>query len=56
MLDVAPMTRLRPDAHLRPKTDCLHFALPGVPDWWNHLLATVLQEAAERGQRERHGA
>jgi len=18
--------------------DCLHYVLPGVPDWWNHLL------------------
>lgn len=29
ILDVFPMTILRPDGH----TDCLHYNVPGVPDW-----------------------
>ena len=43
VLDVAPMTQLRPDGHRAP-SDCLHYYLPGVPDWWNHLLLARFQE------------
>lgn len=63
VLDVVPMTKLRPDGHMEfedhPKTalpedkasfgrlpgidhtqklDCLHYKLPGVVDYWNHML------------------
>ena len=31
------MTTMRPDGR-RGGGDCLHFFLPGVPDWWTHLL------------------
>ena len=44
ILEVMPMTLLRPDGHrtwIRP-ADCLHYALPGVPDWWNHALQAKL--------------
>mmetsp|Transcript_34839 Transcript_34839/g.57625 ORF Transcript_34839/g.57625 Transcript_34839/m.57625 type:complete len:381 (+) Transcript_34839:2-1144(+) len=34
ILDVVPITSLRPDGH----RDCLHYWLPGVVDWWNVLL------------------
>ena len=45
-LDVVPMTVLRRDGHMGdefrpraiPEGDCLHYALPGPVDWWNHLL------------------
>jgi len=47
LLDVYPMTLLRPDGH-RPPGDCLHYYLPGPPDWWNHLLYNSLLEF-ERG-------
>eukprot|EP00978_Attheya_sp_CCMP212_P048575 scaffold544683_cov67-Attheya_sp.AAC.1 len=40
-LDVNPMTVLRPDGH-RPPNDCLHYMLPGPPDWWNHLMYSNL--------------
>ena len=55
ILDVSAMTLLRPDGHVRPvdskqvtelhmRPDCLHYALPGVPDAWNYaLLATLLR-------------
>jgi len=46
LLDVYPMTVLRPDGHLRPPGDCLHYHLPSVVDWWWHLLATLLADAA----------
>ena len=53
MLDVYPMTVTRPDARQgseggEVKTDCLHPMLPGLPDWWNHLLLTVLEAVAEQ--------
>ena len=38
VLDVVPMTALRPDGHRARKSDCLHYYLPGVPDWWNFLF------------------
>jgi len=41
LLDVYGMTLLRPDGH-RSKDDCLHYALPGPPDFWNHLLYSNL--------------
>jgi len=41
VLDVFPMTVLRPDGH-RGGHDCLHYSLPGPPDWWNHLLYSTL--------------
>jgi len=65
VLDVVPMTRLRPDGHrggfrrekfLNPALpdDCLHYFLPGPPDAWNHLLATHLSALA-RARRAPHG-
>ena len=42
-VDVRPMTELRPDGH-RSKRDCLHYSLPGPPDWWNHLMFSALLE------------
>ena len=41
LLDVAPMTLLRPDGHL----DCLHYALPGPIDWWNAALLAQLHSS-----------
>ena len=55
-LDVTLMTRQRPDSHTAfcwrkatdPTTrwppDCLHYALPGVPDWWNAAMLSALNE------------
>lgn len=43
LLDVFELTLLRPDAH---EADCSRYELPGVPDWWNHLLLTELARAA----------
>ena len=48
LLDTYTMTALRPDGHLRPPADCLHYQLPSVVDWWHHLLATLLADAAHR--------
>ena len=48
-LDVVPMSAPRADAHTGMRSglgknapDCLHWALPGVPDWWNALLLGAL--------------
>jgi GDSL/SGNH-like Acyl-Esterase family found in Pmr5 and Cas1p len=46
VLDVFPMTVLRPDGHMADefkapetkRTDCLHYSQPGPIDWWNHLM------------------
>jgi hypothetical protein len=51
-LDVLPMTILRRDGHMGdefrpraiPEGDCLHYALPGPVDWWNHLLFNNLKD------------
>jgi hypothetical protein len=39
---------VRPDAHTehqyaKGKYDCLHYALPGVPDWWSALLLATME-------------
>jgi len=52
ILDITPMTILRRDGHigdeykspLIPGGDCLHYALPGPIDWWNHLLYNNLRD------------
>ena len=46
VLDVVPMTELRPDGHARPGKDCLHYRLPGPIDYWNHLLFNGLHHLA----------
>lgn len=41
VLDVEPMTRSRADGHCGQEgasNDCLHYQLPGPPDWWNVLF------------------
>lgn len=48
ILDVYPMTLLRPDHH-RSAKDCLHYHLPGPQDWWNFLLYSNLLEYARGG-------
>ncbi|CAE8635651.1 unnamed protein product [Polarella glacialis] len=40
VVNTYPMTLVRPDGHRGH--DCLHYYLPGIPDWWNHLLASEL--------------
>jgi GDSL/SGNH-like Acyl-Esterase family found in Pmr5 and Cas1p len=53
-LDVVPMTVLRPDGHTSgpqkcstcKDDDCLHYMLPGPPDWWNHLMFSQLETLA----------
>ena len=37
-MDVNPMTVLRPDGHLGPPIDCLHYCIPGPLDVWAQLL------------------
>lgn len=52
--DIRPMTALRPDAHTENEygrdqshvVDCLHLALPGVPDWWGALLLATMETCA----------
>ena len=46
LLDVYTMTTMRPDGR-RSGGDCLHFFLPGVPDWWTHLLLALLRQWSE---------
>ena len=45
LLDVFWMTALRTDGH-PARNDCLHYLLPGPPDFWNHLLYSNLREMA----------
>ena len=65
VLDIEAMTMLRPDGHYGSTTlpaappyvkhDCLHYFLPGPPDWWNHVFMSQLaaQDAAPTN-RNRH--
>ena len=55
-LDVHTMSVLRPDAHTqrryseRPREpDCMHLALPGVPDWWGALLLATIDACGIHG-------
>ena len=41
ILDVAPMTSLRPDGHRAPG-DCLHYFLPSVVDQWVYMFYNLL--------------
>ena len=50
-LDVPTMSAGRPDGHTAMKhrmgllpPDCLHYTIPGVPDWWNALLFGAILE------------
>ncbi len=43
VLDVYRMTMLRPDLHLHPPDDCLHYKLPSVVDHWNWLLINTMR-------------
>ena len=43
-MDISPMTQRRADAHVgfRWEQDCLHWCLPGVIDYWNYLLFSII--------------
>ena len=45
-LNIYNMTALRPDGHVN-SGDCLHYQLPSVIDWWNHLFFSSLIDIAE---------
>ncbi len=45
ILDIFFMTALRHDGH-PTAVDCLHYLLPGPPDWWNHLFYSNLLDLA----------
>lgn len=47
LLDVYPMTILRPDGHLKPPTDCLHYKYLGMHDFWVHLLMNNLMDLSK---------
>jgi len=62
ILDVYPMTVLRPDGHASSpdcgnncgrEDDCLHYSLPGPVDWWNHLLYSNLLDLAREKEEMR---
>ncbi|KAF8987977.1 hypothetical protein BDQ17DRAFT_1258067, partial [Cyathus striatus] len=41
-LDIWGMALMRPDAHLEPGVDCLHWCLPGVLEEWNKQIYQVI--------------
>lgn len=59
LLDVYPMTVLRQDGHVSGEVcedcqsngihDCLHYFLPGPPDWWNHVLYSHILDLGRKG-------
>lgn len=48
VMHITPMSAFRSDAHVgvwsdKPNTsDCSHWCLPGVPDFWNEILLFYL--------------
>lgn len=38
-LDIWPMSVQRPDAHLKPMIDCMHYCMPSVPNEWMSVSA-----------------
>mmetsp|Transcript_28541 Transcript_28541/g.42178 ORF Transcript_28541/g.42178 Transcript_28541/m.42178 type:complete len:870 (+) Transcript_28541:29-2638(+) len=54
VMDVYPMTILRPDGHISDEyraptllnIDCLHYTLPGPIDWWSHMFFSHLLDIA----------
>ena len=63
ILDVVPMTILRPDGHTSgpqkcatcKNDDCLHYMLPGPTDWWNHLMYSNLINLAAAAKNPETG-
>jgi hypothetical protein len=53
VLDVVPMTSLRPDGHRAPG-DCLHYYLPSAVDHWLFLLYNMLKIHASQGPILKH--
>lgn len=37
-LDVWPLSVTRPDAHLKPAIDCMHYCIPSAPNEWISFL------------------
>mmetsp|Transcript_32056 Transcript_32056/g.96041 ORF Transcript_32056/g.96041 Transcript_32056/m.96041 type:complete len:445 (-) Transcript_32056:47-1381(-) len=65
VLDVEPMTNLRPDGHQtspdnrdpdKPEWDCLHYSMPGPIDWFNNLLFTNLADLPSLEEEEQESA
>lgn len=46
-LDLWPLSVTRPDAHLKPQADCLHFCTPGPPNEWVNFLWHSMVLAAQ---------
>lgn len=43
------MSLQRPDSHLLPPTDCLHFCYQGVIEEWNRLLWHLVVSQSKNG-------
>ena len=54
-IDAYAMTKLRQDRHMG-NGDCLHYCLPGPPDWWVEMFLWFLQEAGAAGATGAVGA
>lgn len=46
-LDFWNMSLKRPDAHLKPAIDCMHFCSPGVPNEWLEFMWHLMVIAAD---------
>jgi hypothetical protein len=46
-IDFWNMSLKRPDAHLKPAIDCMHFCSPGVPSEWLEFMWHLLVTAAD---------
>jgi hypothetical protein len=46
-LDLWPLSVTRPDAHLKPTADCLHYCSPAVPNEWVSFLWHMMVQQGE---------
>lgn len=53
-LNIFNISALRNDGHTAAN-DCLHYEMPSVVDWWNHLLYSNLLDIASKEEEERRG-
>lgn len=49
-MDVWPMSTKRPDAHMTPPKDCLHWCMVGVMNAWSQVGATYSSVPGSRAE------
>ncbi len=51
LVDIWSMSIKRPEAHLRPNGDCLHWCMTGILDYWHEVSRLEQYSLAEEGRQ-----